>query len=54
VCAALADGHQSPAELRRQLPYGWQFYSDWLTRLDVLRGAAAGLEFMHTHGVIHR
>jgi len=53
VRAGLADG-QSASELRRQRPYGFQFYSDWLTRLEVARGAAAGLEYMHQHGVIHR
>jgi serine/threonine protein kinase len=53
VRAGLADG-QSPAELRRLWPYGSQFACDWLTRLEVVRGAAAGLEYMHQHGVIHR
>lgn len=51
---ALAEQQQSRDELRRALPYGYQFNSDWLTRLEVLRGAAAGLEYMHTHDVIHR
>jgi hypothetical protein len=53
VRAGLCEG-QPAAELRRLSPYGWVFYSDWLTRLDVLRGAAAGLEYMHRHGVVHR
>jgi serine/threonine protein kinase len=53
VRAGLADG-QSSAEMRRLWPYGSQFACDWLTRLEVARGAAAGLEYMHQHGVIHR
>jgi serine/threonine protein kinase len=54
VRAGLEDPKQSRDELRRSLPYGYQFHADWLTRLEVLKGAAAGLEYMHTHGVIHR
>jgi hypothetical protein len=54
VRACLEEQQQSRDEVRRSLPYGHQFYADWLTRLEVLRGAAAGLEYMHTHGVIHR
>lgn len=54
VRTALAEQQQSRDELRRALPYGYQFHSDWLTRLEVLRGAAAGLEYMHAHDVIHR
>lgn len=54
VRTALEDHTQSREELRRSSPYGYQFLFDWLTRLEVLRGAAAGLEYMHTHGVIHR
>jgi hypothetical protein len=53
VRAGLADG-QSSAEMRRLWPYGSQFACDWLTRIEVARGAAAGLEYMHQHGVIHR
>lgn len=45
---------QLAADLRRAWPYGFQFQSDWLTRLEAVRGAAAGLEYMHQHGVIHR
>jgi serine/threonine protein kinase len=44
----------SAVELRRTFPWGLQFYQDWLTRLEVLRGAAAGVEYMHQHGVVHR
>jgi len=54
VRSGLESGHTPRDELRRRMPYGYQFYLDWLTRLEVLRGAAAGLEYMHTHGVIHR
>lgn len=45
---------EDPRLLRQQFPYGYQFYQDWLTRLEVARGAAAGIEYMHQHGVVHR
>ncbi len=35
------------ADVRRVRPYGLQFYLDWTTRLEVARGAAAGVEYMH-------
>ena len=45
----------SAVELRgRGYPWALQFYQNWLTRLEVARGAAAGVEYMHQHGVVHR
>jgi len=32
----------------------YQFYINWERRLEVAYGAAAGLEFMHYNGVVHR
>jgi hypothetical protein len=34
------------SEVRRTHPNGWQFCVDWVTRLEVARGAAAGVEYM--------
>lgn len=51
---AQLEDHVAVAEIRRQLPYGYLMYSDWLVRLEIARGAAAGVEYMHQHGVVHR
>ncbi len=41
-------------EVRRRYPYAYRLYSDWLVRLQVAQGAAAAVEFMHSHSVVHR
>jgi serine/threonine protein kinase len=53
VRALLEDG-TSVVEVKRSLPYGHLMYSDWTVRLEIARGAAAGVEYMHQHGVVHR
>ncbi len=41
------EGGVEQAKVRQLRPYGLQFYKDWLTRLEVARAAAAGVEYMH-------
>ncbi|KAL6748024.1 kinase-like domain-containing protein [Haematococcus lacustris] len=46
-----AAGELPSLDRRKPTHYFWQ---SWQTRLQVAAGAAAGLEFMHRHGVVHR
>jgi hypothetical protein len=39
---ALLDDGAPLAEVRRSLPYGHMLFADWLVRLEIARGAAAG------------
>jgi hypothetical protein len=39
---SLLDDATPLAEIKRALPYGHLMYSDWLVRLEIARGAAAG------------
>lgn len=42
---------QPDANTRR--PPGWAMYSNWRLRMEVAKGSAAGLEYMHAMGVVH-
>ena len=33
---------------------GWRLYHDWPRRLELAHQAAAAVEFMHSHNVVHR
>ena len=33
---------------------GWRLYHDWPRRLQLAQQAAAAVEFMHSHNVVHR
>jgi serine/threonine protein kinase len=54
AAAELALPGADPSAVRAAHPVGAQFARDWLARLDALRQAAAGVEFLHAHGVVHR
>jgi hypothetical protein len=41
-----ADGPAAEADLRRRMPYGFQFSQDHVTRLEVAYGAAAGVQYV--------
>lgn len=46
-----AGGAQPDAAVKRRP--GWLLYSNWRLRLEVAKGVAAGLEYMHAMGVLH-
>lgn len=33
---------------------GWRLYHDWPRRLELAHQAAAAVQFMHSHNVVHR
>lgn len=40
--------------LSLQASPGWRLYHDWPRRLELAHQAAAAVEFMHSHNVVHR
>jgi len=39
-------GGAAEVDVRRRWPYGHQFANDWVTRLEVAHGAAAGVQYV--------
>jgi hypothetical protein len=46
VMSELAADAGAEADVRRRWPYGHQFAHDWVTRLEVAHGAAAGVQYV--------
>lgn len=50
VMAELAAPATEDADVRRRFPHGYHFARDWLTRLEVAHGAAAGVQYVSAAG----
>jgi hypothetical protein len=46
VAGELAADAGADADVRRRWPYGYAFAHDWVTRLEVAVGAAAGVQYV--------
>ncbi|KAK9830537.1 hypothetical protein WJX72_012336 [[Myrmecia] bisecta] len=45
---------RSAEEAKLKASPGWKLFSSWPIRLELARQAAAAVEFLHSHGVVHR
>jgi hypothetical protein len=46
VTSELASAACDEADVRRRYPHGYHFAQDWVTRLEVAHGAAAGVQYV--------